>query len=190
MEESHYLRELHGLDPDDLDAVERLLKRLKDDARHLPRMSVRLWAEGEPDEQRKAAEIVFQLEELVIEATLSEQETLESDRKLQLLGLAVEEQLDVRSGLVSVLSQLLEDKTILHIPEPASDLDEEEEPEERRVCDQAYLLLRRLLNTEEDEGEHALSSSDFLELEERERDGEIRKAISSKTWTIWFEEDE
>src|SRR5579862_6846549 len=52
-----------------------------------------------------------------------------------------------------------------------------------RVCDEAYLQLRRLLNVEESEEQYMANSRAFLRLPEAQKNEEISKARQSRAWT-------
>ncbi|HVN07116.1 MAG TPA: hypothetical protein VMT86_22010 [Bryobacteraceae bacterium] len=59
----------------------------------------------------------------------------------------------------------------------------EEKPPAVRVCDEAYLQMRRLLNLEESTDQYLQNSRTFLSLPEAQKDDEIQKARKSRAWT-------
>ena len=59
----------------------------------------------------------------------------------------------------------------------------EEAPAARRVCDEAYLQLRRLLNPRESVERYHLNASAFLQLSTEEKENEIRKARKSRMFS-------
>jgi hypothetical protein len=58
------------------------------------------------------------------------------------------------------------------------------------VCDEAYLQLRRLMNTTESEDSYLLNESIYLQLDFDERDEEIIEAKVSGKWDRWFDESD
>jgi len=59
----------------------------------------------------------------------------------------------------------------------------EEQPPVVRICDEAYLQLRRLVNLEESMDQYLLNSRAFLNLPEARKDEEIRKSRQSRAFT-------
>ena len=57
---------------------------------------------------------------------------------------------------------------------------------ETRVCDAAYVLVRKLVTVDAAEASKFRSESDFLALDPDERSNEIKEWIKSKTWTEVF----
>ena len=55
-----------------------------------------------------------------------------------------------------------------------------------RICDEAYLALRRLLAHDEDEMAQERNAHEFLALEDEAKDAEIRRARESGAWTNWL----
>ncbi len=94
--------------------------------------------------------------------------------------------LSLRQRVIAALEPLLEDRT--PVPQPDLPFETEELPPPRRVCDEAYLALRKLLAGEEDERTGEQNAYEFLAREEEERDVEIRRARTSRTWTNWLGE--
>ena len=56
-------------------------------------------------------------------------------------------------------------------------------PVQSRVCDEAYVLLRRMIKPSEDRQKQDENSHIFLRLPEVRRDIEIRRALNSQPWT-------
>jgi hypothetical protein len=56
-------------------------------------------------------------------------------------------------------------------------------PVQSRVCDEAYVLLRRMIKPSEDRQKQDENSHIFLRLPEVRRDIEIRRARNSQPWT-------
>jgi len=176
--------QLKALNPDDIEAVNALADRIKGHARQIPKDTTNMWLKGDETNSIKALEILVELEELTIHPTIEAYAEASADKKARLMYLAVEQQLDVRKMLLKTLRQMLQDKSMVPQPIPIETI--EEPPLPRRFCDEAYILVRRLLNYSEDEAENGLNSDAFLELPPEERDNEIQKALATKEWTIWI----
>jgi hypothetical protein len=95
----------------------------------------------------------------------------------QVLKMHVED----RSQIVSRLKELLEDKSLLPSPFPPGQA--EEDPVERRVCDEAYLMMRLLLAIE-DEDAAKENEEVFLDMSDEERDREIERLKNSGEWIM------
>lgn len=65
------------------------------------------------------------------------------------------------------------------VPLPPADEPVEERPVPRRVCDEAYLLLRELMATGESRSELVMESRLFLRAPETDRDAEITRITAS-----------
>lgn len=188
MEDSKIIQEFHDLDPSDPEAVERLAERIKAESREAPEAMVRFWMSGEESDSEKAVTVMLELDELVLNPLLEVFEESQSQQRVQIMSWAVDLQVALREEIIAKLDHLLDDRTYVLIPELGEP--DEESPVPRRVCDEAYLLMRRLLKFNEDEVNYELNASEFLELPEEEKDLEIQKARNSKTWTNWLGEAE
>ncbi len=99
-----------------------------------------------------------------------------------LLRSAVEAELTVRARLVGRLKQALLDKTWIDEPPPL--VQSEPKPPRRRVCDDAYLLLRQLVHPEEDQVGFSVDATTFLNMPPDLRDSTIERALQSHTWNL------
>jgi hypothetical protein len=96
------------------------------------------------------------------------------------MEMAVKIQLENRNRIVRILDQMLVDKRVLKEPEPP--LQVEEIPPSRRVCDNAYLMMRSLFAIQEDEEELLTNTDVFLDMSDEQRDAEIDRAKETKKW--------
>lgn len=99
-------------------------------------------------------------------------------------GLAqqVEIELHLRGQLVHRLVEALGDKREVARPQPVGH--EEIRPPPLRVCDEAYLGLRRLLHPEEDLVGFSVDADGYLAMPFDVRDQAIAKALATKTWNL------
>ena len=96
--------------------------------------------------------------------------------------------LDSRGRITAALKKMLTDTRPAVVGSPFSF--KEENPVPRRVCDEAYFLLRKLLALEENEEDRMLNKQAFLEMEDKERDAEIKRFLKTKTWISLTETSE
>ena len=83
--------------------------------------------------------------------------------------------------MAKAVEELLADKRVSN-PFAAFSPHDEKAPA-KRVCDDAYLLLRRLLNYEEGADAREAFENHFLKMEVAEKDAEIKKLLTTKRWT-------
>ncbi len=93
--------------------------------------------------------------------------------------------LNNRNKMTSVLNSMLLDKRKLNDPEPQALM--EEQPVPRRVCDEGYLMLRRLTAFKETEEELMINEKLFLNMTDDQKDKEIERIKSSKEWISLIE---
>jgi hypothetical protein len=86
-----------------------------------------------------------------------------------------------RARLADTLTRLLDDKRNVPLPEQPANTEERLPP--RRLCDEAYLLLRKLLSPEESADDQLRNGRLFLDLDEAQRDKEIAVLKRSKRFT-------
>jgi len=101
------------------------------------------------------------------------------------MKLAVDIHLANRSRIVKIIDEMLEDTTVV---EPGVSLVHVEEPPvPKRVCDEAYLIMRTLFALEDEETK--LANTDvFLDMSDEERDAEIKRSRKTGKWTSLVEE--
>ncbi len=93
---------------------------------------------------------------------------------------AVRLYLESRERIVKALEKMLTDSRPVAVGSPFSLKEEQAAP--RRVCDEAYFLLRKLLALEENEEDRTSNRQAFLEMEDKERDAEIKRFMKTKAW--------
>lgn len=90
-----------------------------------------------------------------------------------------------RGQLVAKLEQMLADERDVPMPDMGPGVEEQFQP--RRVRDEAYLLLRKLLNTQESEDDRYLEERAFLGRSNKERDLEISRWKQTREWVPLME---
>jgi len=92
----------------------------------------------------------------------------------------VDMQIENRVRIANALEVMLEDKRDLKMPVQVPDAEETHIP--RRVCDEAFRMLRQLLAFEEGEMDQFFNIDAFLNLSDEEKDAEIDRIRTSKKW--------
>lgn len=101
------------------------------------------------------------------------------------LAQAVDLELEQRHKVAMALDKLLEDKR--RVPQPRQAKGVEEKFRARRLCDVAYLQLRRLFSQQESVEDAEINEGMFLDMQESDRDREIAKMRKSKNFTVLLE---
>ena len=86
-----------------------------------------------------------------------------------------------RQHLAAKLDKLMDEKVALKPPPQPANTEERIRP--RRLCDEAYLALRKLLSLDESEDDQLVNERMFLDMSEADRDKEIQKVRKSKRFT-------
>ncbi len=158
--------------------VEKSSKELKEIVRFHHR-------EGMLD-QRKARTVLLGAGDVALPPLLASLDPRDADRYVWDVETCVDLHAGHRAKLAAVLGGMLDDKRELMTPEISPT--EEERPARRRVCDAAYLQLRRLLSFEESEPDLFLNSVLYLQMDDERRDAEIARARTSRRWISLAEE--
>ena len=157
-----------------------IAKREIDEARLIPRAATRLWTNAEEPLAGDAFEVLVEVEDLAIVPLIEGPLRDEPQTAAMAMDLVTEQELKLRKRVLDRLAQWLDDKRL--ISEAPRVARYEERPPEIRVCDNAYLALRRLVHFGEDEFARVVDAHHFLQLTDAQRDEVIAKAKATKTW--------
>ncbi|BBO79662.1 hypothetical protein DSCO28_02280 [Desulfosarcina ovata subsp. sediminis] len=185
MSNSKIESQIKSVDPDNMTAVEDLATKIKALARQAPATIVEMWLSEDRTASKRGRELIAEIEELAIRPALDHFSKANGEMQVRLMHIAVEQQLEMRRAIVVRLRPMLEDQSMLPVSKAALIDPDEELPVPLRTCDEAYLLLCRLLTVDQDELETEQNEEAFLELSVEKRNARIKKAISSKSWSIW-----
>jgi hypothetical protein len=97
--------------------------------------------------------------------------SVEPGLRVQFMQIVTAQQLAFRELLLTVLEPLLKDR------HAAGDT---------RVCDAAYVLIRKMVTVNPGEASKFGAESEFLALDPDERSNEIKEWMQSKTWAEIF----
>ena len=178
---------LEGPRPLDAPAEAALAARVRADATALPAHLVEL-ARG-PDRARalKARSLVGRLDALAAGALLDAPAPPDAAAAVWTVAAATAATVGLRARVAERVRALLGDRRVLPEVQPP-DPRVEEPVRPRRVCDEAYGLLRELVNTGESRTAFLMDQWAFLRLSESERDAEIARAAAGQPFTRLVED--
>ncbi len=180
MTQSELVEALRHISPNQQAELGTLSKNVVRDSRALPRAAAAHLSDPDANVASNSMSLLIDIEDVATVPLLEAPEPPEAYDRVARMTIVVDSQLEVRNRIVDRLKKMLGDKRPLNYKRMPR---VEETPPESRVCDEAYVLLRRLLNTSEDQEKQAINTRLFLRLAEARRDIEIRKAENLETWS-------
>jgi hypothetical protein len=157
--------------------LERLAGEIEADALAAPTAVIHQWATGDKTESGKAGSVVLDLDELAVTPMLGEFDSARVDWRFRLMESAVELLLQLRQRILAKLDGHLGREAVLETSGQAGP-----GATPVRVCDEAYLCVRRLAKVEQGAEGGFSSESEFLKLGPAERSREILRWRRSRTW--------
>jgi len=177
--------EVREINPDDPKQVDSLKQMVQERAWKQTRKIVEILHSDDEEASQKAMGLLMELGDLALTPLLEASEEASPEARVRDLKQVVGIQLGNRARIVQVLESMLSDKTTL--PPKMLPIGMEEIPPPRRVCDEAYLLMRLLFALEGEETRFANKDA-FLEMTDEDRDKEIERARKTKKWINLMEE--
>lgn len=181
---------IESLNPNDNKKADSLAESIRGRAWEQTRQVVEMTKRKDPDEQsvQNARLILLSLGDVAMTPLLDSLPSDSPDKLVWALQAAVGLHREDQARIVKILNQLLADKRQLP-PREKGPFTEEKIPD-RRICDEAYLMMRRLLAMEGEE-ENMVNARIFLySMSEDERDKEIARLLNSKSWVALTEQAE
>lgn len=175
------LKRLAALKRNEWDKLEALTREIVDQSRAPLEAVGQVWAANSGDERRKAARVLRELEELGIRAWLNRFGQVSATERLEAAEAVIDSYRVVQQRLMDALSPLLEEQA--KVPRTQSPEPMEERRPPTRVCDEAYLLLRRLCKADERQRTALETERAFLAQTDRERDDTIGQYRDKQEWT-------
>lgn len=187
MKDEHLTQELREIEHKDRAELDSLARAVEEKTREMVREAVKIWLGAGPETKRArmVALLLAELQDLSIVPLIEVKNPPTNLQRVWRMNQVVEAQLELRKDIVAMLDRMLDDKTIINYPADEGPI--EEEPPDERICDAAYIQMRRLIYFGESPEEYQLNTSLFLDLEFEERDQEINKYRESETWTQLFD---
>jgi hypothetical protein len=146
---------------------------------------VRILHSGKEDESKKASMVLMSIGDLAVNPMLESLDTKNADNYAWEMDVILSQYLQNRNRIKIVLNSMLLDKRQLKGPYLQGFV--EETPVPRRVCDEAYIMLRRLTAFKENEEDLMMSEKVFLDMTDDLKDKEIDRIKSSKEWISLLE---
>ena len=179
---------LVGPAPLDAAAAAALATRVRGAAVALPARAVELAAGPSPPVALQARLLVSRLDELTAGVLLDAPAAPDAQTATWKVSAAGAAAVGLRARLATRLKPMLQDRRVL--PAGPADPRVEEPVRPRRVCDEAYTMLRELLNTGEGRTAFVMDRWAFLRLPESERDAEIARAAAGQPFARLLEDIE
>jgi hypothetical protein len=141
--------------------------------------AVSLFLNADPDLAEQAQILLPSLEETAVVALVAKSGLTSATQRVWMLKQAVKAELALRRKVMARLDTLLDDREVLpqRLVGPI-----EQMPPERRVCDQAYLLMRKLVHWGELLLDASVEENQFLNLPDDLKDARIIEARTSGIW--------
>ena len=188
MNTKEIIEKLQSLDADNISSFDDLANEIIHRAREETKRIVRIWIEDEEELMEEASVLLSKLGTVALFPLIDAGFAPMEIQRAHQMDMIVKAQIETRERIVSFLVPLLEDQEKIVEDTPESVM--EGDPPIKRVCDEAYIQLRKLLNTTETEDSYLLNESIYLQLDFEERDEEIMAAKISGTWDRWLDESD
>jgi hypothetical protein len=158
-----------------------LAKQEVESARTIPRLAANLWARAEPDLAQNAHGFLTEIGDLAIVPVIEGPSRGDPKSVVQALNLITDAELGLRQKVIQRVNQLLDDKRPIP-PRPQLGPKPEQADHPRRVCDEAYVAMRRLVHFGESQYGSVVEVSFFFSASEATRDQAIAEARRSNNW--------
>lgn len=171
------ISEIKIMDNTKLDSLSEEIKtRARQDIYEL----IRILHSNNKENSQKASMLLMSTGDLSITPMISSIDTDDADNYSWEMDIILSAQLQNRNKICRILNSMLLDKRKLKDPELEGAV--EEKPASKRVCDEAYLMLRRLTAYNENEEDLMSNEKIYLDMTNGERDKEIDRLKSSDEW--------
>lgn len=145
------------------------------------RVAVRMWARGNPELAFNSLSYLSNIRELAITPVLEGPLRDDPTAAVRALHLVTDAELQLRQRVLKHVDGLLDDKRQIP-PRPFIGPSPESPYLPRRVCDEAYVAMRRLIYFGEPEINRQIEADQFFAVSERKRDEAIAFARQSGSW--------
>jgi hypothetical protein len=159
--------------------VEALASSLVESAREAPAAAIEVSLGADEGSAIKAKRLLLWLQELAIVPLLGAPKTPDAEERVFHVAQAVDAELALRRKVIARIDKLLDDRS--EVPVETSG-PVEQKPPRRRVCDEAYLLMRRIVHFGEAQLDAEVQANLFLNAPDDFKDEQIRKARATNVW--------
>jgi hypothetical protein len=165
---------------DDNSRIEALANSLRASSSATPKAAIELLLGPDEMAASRARLLLVFLGDLAILPLLDAKPSLPQQRAA-LIEQAVDAEVALRRKVIARIDALLDDRTPIPVPRsgPA-----EQKPPPRRVCDEAYLLMRQMVHFGEPAVDADVQAKIFLNAPDDMKDPIIKKARASGVWNV------
>lgn len=180
MEEKNIASQLKDINIMETNKLDAISKDIEIESRKDAIELVKILHLGKDEEAKKAAMILMSIGDLSITPMLESIDTNNADNYAWEMDIVLSRHLQNRNKISIILNSMFLDKRLLKGPDLKGPV--EEKPLPRRVCDEAYLMLRRLTAYKENDEDMIINERMFLNMSDIDKDKEIQRLKSSKEW--------
>lgn len=162
------------------DALAQLAVQLAAETLDAPRAITHEYNVGDEQRADKAGIVILELRELVLRPLLGEFDETAAGRRVAFLEAALRLQLLLQQGVWNRLGELLADKK--PIAHPTLDVSAPADAASRRMCDEAYVWIRRLAKVDGSNDPGSPGEDEFLAMKVETRDAAIRTWLQGRLW--------
>ena len=141
--------------------------------------AIELSARADEDASSNAKVLLLAMEETAIVPLVEAPNPADPAERMFLVRQSVEAELAMRRKVLTRLDKLLDDRSTVRV---SSDARMEQRPPQRRVCDEAYLLMRKMVHLGEDPVDALVQTNMFLNAPDGFKDARIKAARASSIW--------
>jgi hypothetical protein len=171
MTEQEVFLRIHEIAESDQEKLGQLAAEISWECHTPSRIVLDSWLGSPQSRGIPCATVCTELKELAVGELMQRAGSVDPGLRVHFMQIVVAQQLAFRELQLTVLEPLLKDRHAAG---------------ETRVCDAAYVLVRKLVTVDSTEASKFRSESDFLALGTDERSAEIKEWTRSKTWTTLF----
>jgi hypothetical protein len=180
MNTDHIRQVLSELNIADEARIDQLATDIKERSWRPSRELTAIWQGYAPEPAHKAAVILGELDDLALRPLAEAEPPDDAAKRAWLISTLVDNELELRQLIVARLDQFLGDRSVVPLPPVVAPIDELPPP--RRVCDEAYVHLRRFLNVATPLEQQLMDEDIFLNLPLDLKDQAIQKFRESGVW--------
>ena len=171
---------LKELNSEDDEGLEKLSNNIVETSIAESKMIIDLLHSEHEDESSKSKAVLQSTGEIMLTPLLHSLNPDVPEDYVWDMTTVLDMQMENRVLIAKALDVMLDDKRDLKLPFQAPGIEETFTP--RRVCDEAYRMMRQLLAFKEGEMEQFFNTDAFLNMSDKERDTEIKRFRTSKRW--------
>jgi hypothetical protein len=185
--EEQFIDALKGLEGVQQPVQDAFVEQQKSKARLAGRAAVRAWVTGDEKLAEQAFSFLVDLDELSIQPLLEGPLPDNPMNIAMAMRVLVARESTIRKRVVERLEQWLDDKRL--VPQPRLPPGTEEQVGEHRVCDEAYVAMRRVVHFSDDDVKQLVDENVLYNLPDALRDEQILKARATRSWRIVLDPD-